>query len=535
MSKFEKTDSLQGLRFNTQAQVDQLHQEQTTFQTEAMQVADAFGRGEYDAYGPDMATYMQAVDQYRQEIFSEDLYQNPSRFQELQNAIMEKIHNNDALNDAQKTGLEIAVGLMRSAYLTETTVKLAQYIQDQEGIEVFQDFDAQGHLNNIHETTGFTARLDASHAAWQDAMSRLVPTYKDDIEGCWKAHNAYFESDPKGKAMAQILVSMHYIPEDPNFLSYAQNNHWNTFGGDGNLLKGTVFEKYSDQKLSYHGDENAKTAHFGPKMVLFGGVLGQTTAQGEAALKKYFQDTAPEKKNLKIADFGSGPEGKAVVNIVTTWREQGKTVHLRVSDIGNLKAIFDAKADQKNVHHALFKEAIIHFEDLNLSLEHLQKEAGQYDVVSARLAIHQTDPARQKEVLKNLNVLLKPGGVLYVPDVNEKAYFQGAIIPFNNVDREGYLADEVFDDLTAFFEETADADKVNMLYKLPADVHKRGQEKTHLYSNTMLVKATVYKDQAEQIAQAWADKDYEEADRLFEHATQVRPSNYTYEAIQLAA
>ncbi|WP_419835620.1 hypothetical protein [Endozoicomonas atrinae] len=423
--------SQQGKSIETSEQAQHLLEQQKQFAREALSLLDHIDAPEAST----LSTWVHQFHNYHHKISNTPLETKAEVFVKEQSDFYCQVHESSELTEEQKLGFEFLLGLERFLIAVEITLKFAIFLRDRCELTEFHHLELEEMEEQVHSETRFFKQLARASEASEKAIDVITKVFGTEKppQSYWQAAGVFYAESTELERLAKDQISIHYEPEDQDFLGIAQHLHWNGFGGDGKYLTHEKLKALENQAFNYHGNQtaNASCPHFTQRLKIFGqGLEELMTFVSQAttnALTAHHHDDTP----ICIYDLCTGPKFAAVAATAAALQQQGHKVALTLSDVdgSNLKALVDRK---NKAADGLIED--VRYEDLNLPLEPPESDLDKYDLVSASLGLHQLPDHRQKSCIQHFTRVAKPGGFISIPHVNELAHTQLMLIPANIVD-----------------------------------------------------------------------------------------------------
>ena len=401
---------------------------------------------------------------YHEKIDNGQMINGQCSFQEEQNKLYHIIHES-GLEDAEKLFLEFSVGLSRFTLAVQVISKFVDYLSNN-GLIIRTEkikYDEIIYRQTPFIKSKFFERISEVSTVAVDLINIISLRYVKNPEKYWFEVDNFFKENKFIDDLAQMMVSIQYIPENKRFLSVMQTMHWRGFGGSGE-----IFMEYAELRnlithaFSHHAEYKI-TQLFNKRMVVFkeplDAILSGTQDIIVDFLRQRFLDN-----DLNVYDFCSGPYYTAVKGVFEKMPD--KNFNLTVSDVdgGSLASLIKEKENGSSSKHVNITDVC--YEDLMLPMKHDGDNLEKYHLVSVNLGLHQLSLENIYAALRHFTIITKIGGLISNLDASEKRYAQLMIIPGNLVDREGHVPYIEDMDLMQLIVSVPDSEYIKLAYPM---------------------------------------------------------------------
>lgn len=347
--------------------------------------------------------------------------------------------DNGNLTREQKLFLEFLLGLGFADLNCRIGVEVAKAMAANESFPEGGK-EAMQQLEIGTRAEGVIGGLESPAEAAQAVGEKMTELFGSDPEKFWLLVADTLERRAELKALAQKVVSMRRIPKDKTMLGLAQALHWSGFGGNAQFLKevdGLNLDWLTGHSIGYH--VGADGSHFAGKVkALFGALIAKLKEAEADALVPAMKENLAKKRDVKIFDAGAGPAANGSNNwIGKKLRDASFNVTI---DTGEVDGSSLAALIQKNLGDVY---------ELDLAAESGEVPKDKYDLFVLSIVLHQLMDENLggemvARVLKNATQATKVGGFIAWSDVSEYGFIQSILLPFNVVDGEGCVPENIF-------------------------------------------------------------------------------------------
>lgn len=247
-------------------------------------------------------------------------------------------------------------------------------------------------------------------------------------------------------------------------MTLSQIAHWEGWGGGGELFDRLIaaghrvpwstYRRHRSLAIGWHS--GARGGHFSPIHVFFREAAQGIATHSARVTAILLRDPILSGGNRKLAIWGDavGPEAAAELRIVEAVRALDRSAHTPVTVVAtevsgpSVVQLLQTIEKRTGTWH-------VRFRDLNLPFPGepgtriSRFKPNRFDAYSCSVALHQIADRevghdRIRSILAFATRLVRPGGILSLPDVGKGAVLQAYLIPLNLVDREGGVRDEFF-------------------------------------------------------------------------------------------
>lgn len=324
----------------------------------------------------------------------------------------------------------------------------------------------------------FPQALGASFDAHTAFLGAAEPFYRKDVPGLWaEIVRVCQQFDGTLKEAVQRCVSLRATPRHPGLMALEQSLHWYGWGGHGEIFKllspytsrnpllGEIYNRLSYGWNSYgrSGREGAGAPPpFGWRISAFQQPTASITdyaADCTAALARHPALYGPGRQGYSFRIWGDavGPlraTEKNILHALEDLEPTSSSADFRAMAVYT-EASFECLRSLARQHYAVNGDRYMLLRDLNLPFpgepgqpcdshgEPWWPDANAFDVYVCSMALHQVvdnerGHDRLKAVLAFATRIVRPGGVLCLPDVSDGAWLQTCLLPINLVAREGH-------------------------------------------------------------------------------------------------
>ena len=176
--------------------------------------------------------FVEQFQQFYKEVALEGGHINAETLSQKQKALYTEIHQSSRLYDAEKIGLEYAIGLVRLLKAFDMNLDYAEQLAAKIGGDAFKSIDFASIRQKIDSKKYLFSRINTASESLLPVINEITKIFTGSRnQEYWQSVRNYFENNPHKAKLASVLVSMQFIPEDLDFLSIAQLIHWNGVGG----------------------------------------------------------------------------------------------------------------------------------------------------------------------------------------------------------------------------------------------------------------------------------------------------------------
>jgi hypothetical protein len=360
-------------------------------------------------------------------IMQQQFLLKPSLFQTQQTCLFTIIYDaNNKFTNADKLFFEFLIGLTRfSLALTLSSLYFSN-------LNVDKKIDFQ--LPPI--TDSFLDYLYES-AKRNETLVNQVAKHTHDFASIdfWQSAADFFTANPKLEKLARLLTAIHYVPNDSHdreIIGLAQMLHWNGFGGSGELIQHIdLLQPLLNHCVGYH---KRHLGGFNPRFSIILQLHDTAEKYALPIITTLLCNQYPVETVIDILDVGSGPQFLAVADVIQQLFAAKRNVRLTAADVDtqSIRALLKLQPSTDFLHE-------VRLLDLNLVDQIDTREKNSYDVVTARLVLHQLATEDITKAFRLFIQLVRPNGYIVNGDVSTANYFQTLLVPCNLIDREGYV------------------------------------------------------------------------------------------------
>jgi SAM-dependent methyltransferase len=467
-----------------------------------------------NTHSPSLNAYLSKFLIFTDHVIRGIFLQNPVQFKIEQYELFAQIHSQgNRFADETKLFLEFMLGLCRFYLCLELFLCFSKFCDVQRGHRQSKRTThiqlPPCHCESCQKNIIFWVKLHNLSRQSNQATTELISVIESlGSLDFWIFAKDFFNNHTNFKALAQYLMSMHYIPQDKKMLRRAQILHWGGFGGDGHLIAHyQQLVPLSDHIIGYH---NKDSGRFNPYVEVIFKEVERAKQYALETSTKILQAHYAAGDHIKILDVGSGPQSVAAKSIIDALFEADENRHITLT-----AAEVDGDSIIKLQHLAMVYSHLkeIRYLDLNCVDDIPEREIieGEFDVVIASLVLHQLASKTILNVLKFFARILKPGGYCFCTEVGKDAYYQTLLVPANVVDREGSMLAP--HELTFRLISTSLTEhKCKIAYPLLETYRSFPNPKQQLYFFSAFQVVVLPEDKIDQLDKLWQAGGYAKAD-----------------------